>query len=133
MARVARALRGAREGRGELVAVPLPVGEAAREVDGVLVAELVERLRRERRAAAALAVDDEPAVLSGISASTATRGCCAARGRLREVALVPLLAQPDVDEQRLLAALEQGVRLRRRDLVDLGARACQELTVGRHY
>ena len=64
VARVARALRGRqRDRRREREPVPLPVGEAAGEVDRALVAELVERLRREGRAGAALAVDDERALL----------------------------------------------------------------------
>ena len=48
VARVALALRRCeRDGRDERVAVPLPVGEPAGEVDRVLVAELDEALRRE--------------------------------------------------------------------------------------
>ena len=50
-----------------------------------------------------------------------------------QVPLVPLVARTDVDEERLLVALEERVRLRRRDLVDLGARLGEELTVRRHY
>ena len=53
-----------------------------------------------------------------------------------QVPLVPLLAQADVDEERrrgLAVALEERVRLRRRDLVDLGAGRGKELPVARHY
>ena len=60
VAPVARPLRRRERGRhDDLVAVPLPAGEAVREVDHILVAERVEVARRERRARAALAVDDE--------------------------------------------------------------------------
>ena len=84
--RVALALRRRERHRGdELVAVPLPAGEAVGEVDGGLVAELVERLRGEGGAGAALAVDDELRLLSGISASTRDsrllRGTWTAPGR----------------------------------------------------
>ncbi len=91
VARVALALRRReRDGRHELVAVPLPVGEAAGEVDGVLVAELDERPRREGRAGAALAVDDERGGSCRRSAPRrATRGCCAAGGSRPAGALRP--------------------------------------------
>jgi hypothetical protein len=48
--------------------------------------------------------------------------------------LVPLVARPDVDEERSVAvAVEQRVCLGRRDLVDLGACGGEELAIGRHY
>ena len=53
-----------------------------------------------------------------------------------QVPLVPLLPQADVDEERrrgLAVALEERVRLRRRDLVDLGAGRGKKLPVARHY
>src|SRR3569833_2097392 len=57
VARVAGALLRAEHARHrDLAAVPLPVGEAARERDDVLVAEVLQALRRERGARAAGAV-----------------------------------------------------------------------------
>src|SRR5262245_3250859 len=49
------------------------------------------------------------------------------------MALVPLVARPDVDEDVRRAVLEQAVRLGRRDLVDLGPSLGEKLPVGRHY
>src|SRR6185436_14786681 len=120
----------------EVVAVPLPAREAVREVDRVRVAEVVERLGREGRSRAALAVDDELARLVGDQRLDPRLEVVPRQvQRAGEMPLVPLVTRPDVDEERSVAAVavEQRVSLRRRDLVDLGARGGQQLPIGRHY
>ena len=119
VARVAAALVGRERARGlDREAVPLPVREAAGEGGDVLVAELLQRLRRERRARAAGAVDDELARAVGDEAfdprlEVAARDVDGAG----DDAFLPLLALAHVDEERLALA---GARLGGADLVDLG-------------
>ena len=100
-------------------AVPLPVGEAAGERGDVLVAELLQRLRGERGARAAGAVEDELASSGrGRAPRSATRaGRAGTWTRAGDGALLPFLALAHVDEERLALAL---ARLGRADLVDLG-------------
>src|SRR5207248_655507 len=121
MAAVALALLAverARQLRGEAAA--LPVGVAAGERGDALVPELAERLRRERRAVAAGAVQEDRLRVVG-------RGLLDPRleepardvDRARDPALRPLVQLADVDEQRRVGTLEDLARTRDVDLVDL--------------
>ncbi len=129
VARVARPLRRRERRRGdELVAVPLPAREAVREVDRVLVAEIVERLRREGGAGAALAVDDErPRLVGDERLDTGLEVVARQVERAGKMTLVPLVARADVDEEWCVAAVavEECARLRRRDLFDPVARGAR--------
>ena len=116
--RVAAALVGReRAGRLDREAVSLPVGEAAGERGDVLVAEVLERLGRERGARAAGAVEDDLAGAVGDEALD-PRLELAARDvdGAGDDALLPFLALAHVDEERLALAL---ARLGCADLVDL--------------
>ena len=133
---VARALlRGEHARDGHVEAVPLPVDEAAREVDDALVAELAERLRGECRPRSGRAVHDERAALVRHEALDALLESTAARviQGSRDVPFLPLVGLADVDEERVLRRLEALVRLDRRDLVDLVLHLCEQLPVRRHY
>jgi hypothetical protein len=113
------AVEDARELRGEAVA--LPVGEPAGERDDVLVAELFERLRRERRPVAGLAVEDDRLRPIGCGALDARLEVPARHvHRAGEVPLAPLVLLADVDEERRLERAEELVGARRVHLLDLG-------------
>ena len=102
VARVARAPLGRERARQlDLVAVPLPVGEPAVQRADVLVAELEQRLRRERRAVAGGAVDDDRRGLVGHDALD-PRLEMAARDvhGAGDVAFLPLVALTHVDPRR---------------------------------
>ena len=121
VARVAGALLGAERARRlELEAVPLPVGEPAGHRGDVVVAELGERLRGERRAGTGGAVDDDLARPVGDDGLDA-RLEIAARDvhRAGEVTLLPLVLLAHVEEQRPVELAEASENLRRGDLVDL--------------
>ena len=118
VARVAAALLGGqRAGRLDREAVALPVGEAAGERGHVLVAEVLERLRRERGARPAGAVEDDLAGAVGNEALD-PRLELAARDvdGAGDDAFLPFLALAHVDEERVALAL---ARLGCADLVDL--------------
>ena len=103
-------------GSSDVVAVPLPVGEAARERDDVLVAELAERLGGERRACAGGAVEDERRRPVGGDALDARLEVAARHVHgAGDVALFPLVPLAHVDEERV----GQLARCRRVDLGDL--------------
>ena len=132
---VARALLAGEDARDRHVeAVPLPVAEAAGEVDDVLVAELAERLRGEGRARAGGAVDDELARLVGDEALDPLLEPAASRvDRARDVAFLPLVRLAHVDEERGVGRREALVRLDRGDLVDLRLDSCEQVAVASHY
>ena len=136
MAAVARALRRRERLRDDdRQTAPLPLDDAAVEVGHVLVAELLQRLRGERRARAGAAVDEDRRRAVGCcpldAATRASRGGCARRlaGGLR-----PTRAARG---RRRRAADPRSRASRRRlgdaDLVDLLADLLQELSVGRHW
>src|SRR5262249_11713081 len=98
----------------------------------VLVAELLQRLRAERRAGAAGAVDDD--LLLRVRCRVADAGLEEpARDvhRAGDVALFPLLALADVDEEGAVAAEILG--LGGGQLRDLGLDLRQQFSVGRHW
>ncbi len=135
MPAVARALLG-REGARDrdLEPVPLPLREAAGEVDDVLVAQFGERLGRESGARPGGAVDDEGVPLVGYEALDALLEPPAARvDRTGDVAFVPLVRLADVDEERCVRAGMPLLRFDGRDLVDLVLHAREELSVASHY
>ena len=136
VAAVARALLGREHARdGDVEAVALPVGEAAGEVDDVLVAEVLEHLRGERRARSGRAVDDERAgscrgralrcaARAARDRCRSRRGCGPrptrrARGRRRR-------ATRPTTSRRSCASM---VEISSISLSDL----CQQLAVRRHY
>jgi hypothetical protein len=135
VAAVARTLlRREHTGDGDLEAVALPLAEAAREIDDVLVAELAERLRRECRAGPGRAVDDERAALVGHETLDPLLEPSAARvDGARDVPLVPFVGLAHVHEQGGVPALQALVRVDARDLVDLVLHACEQLSVTGHY
>ena len=135
VARVARALRRRESGgRDDVIAVPLPADEAVLEVDCMLVAEVAQRLRRERGAGPARAVDDERLRLVGDQRLDARLEVVPRNVEgARQVPLVPFVARTDVDEDVRCAVGEQAIRLGGRDLVDLGPSLREQLPVGRHY
>ncbi len=130
---VARALRSVQAGlelHGEAVA--LPVGESAGERDDVLVAEVGERLRREGRAVARRAVDDQRAARVGCQPLDPGLQMAARDvDGPGDVALVPLVLLPDVDDDGL-AGVDPVPGLGRVELRDLGPRLLQELSIRRH-
>src|SRR5919109_396248 len=113
-------------------AVSLPVGEAARERNDVLVPELLKRLRRERRAVAGGAIDNDTAGLIRDGALDA-RLQIAARDvqRAGDVPLVPLVLLADVEDDGL-GGVDQLARLRGVDLGDLAAHLLEQFPVRRH-
>jgi hypothetical protein len=114
-------------------AVSLPVREPAGERDDVLVPELLERLGREGRAGARLAVEDDR--LSPVGGGALDPGLeVAARDvdRAGEVPLAPLVLLTDVDEERPRSRIEQLASARGVDLADLGLHLLQQLAVARH-
>ena len=131
VARVAAPLVGReRVGRLDGEAVALPVGEAAGERDDVLVAQVGERLRGERRAGAAGAVDDELTVAIGDEPFDPRLELAAGNVHgTRDGALLPFVALAHVDEEGGVLTL---ARLGRADLVDLGLHLRKQLSIGRH-
>ncbi len=107
-----------RELRGK--AVSLPVRVAAGQRDDVVVAELLERLRRERGAAAGRAIEHDPGAPIGDGVLD-PRLEVAARdvNRSGNVSFVPLVALAHVDEDGVFALDQRGSR-RGVDLLDLG-------------
>ena len=100
----------------------------------MLVAEVAQRLRRERGAGPARAVDDERLRLVGDQRLDARLEVVPRDVEgARQVPLVPFVARTDVDEDVRCAVGEQAMRLGRRDLVDLGPSLREKLPVGRHY
>ena len=131
---VARALLGVedpREPGGKAVA--LPVCEAAGERDDVFVAELLERLRREDRPVAGLAVEDD---------RPGTVRCGALDARLEvpsrdvhrpwEMPLVPFVLLADVDEERRVDRVEELAGARGVHLLDLRSDLLQQFAIARH-
>ena len=117
---LARAERAGEDGRKP---VPLPVGEAAPERRDALVAELLERPGGERGPAAAGAVDeDAPVAIRNSLLDARLERAARDVDRVREVALVPLVALADVQEERHVAVVQRRHRLRGIDLVDLRLR-----------
>src|SRR5207244_6520914 len=88
-------------------AVSLPIREPAGQGHGVLVAELPERLRGEGGAVARRTVDDQGPVLvrNGLLDSGLEVPARHVHGP-RDVALLPLVALPYVDDDRPVAVLE---------------------------
>src|SRR5262249_32575169 len=113
-----RAVERAGELRGK--AAPLPVGIAAGQRDDVLVAELLERLRREGRAVPRRAIDEDRLLTVG-SRLLDPRFEVAARDvdRAGYPALGPLVELAHVEDERPVVAGQQLARFRDVDLVDL--------------
>ena len=107
-----------RELRGE--AVSLPVRETAGQRSHVVVAELLERLRCERGAAAGRAIEHDPGAPIGDGVLD-PRLEVAARdvNRSGNVSFVPLVALAHVDEDGVFSLDQRGSR-RGVDLLDLG-------------
>src|SRR3954469_1295688 len=116
-----------------LQAAALPVGVAAGERDNVLVAELLERLRGERRAVAGGAVEEDRLGAIGGSLLDA-RLEVAARDvdRARNAAFGPFVRLADVDDERTVGRVEHPTRLRHVKLVDLRLDLLQKFPVTRH-
>ena len=126
-------VRVERAGQLRREAVALPVGVAAGERDDVLVAELLERLRGERRARAAGAVDDDRPRAVGRRLldprlEVAARDVVGAG----DVTVVPLVGLADVDEERRLGTVEKLAGPRSVHLVDLALDLGQQLAIARH-
>ena len=97
----------------------------------MLVAEVLEHLRGERRAGSGRAVDDERPGLVGHEALDALLEPAAPGvDRAGDVPFVPLVRLADVDEQRPVGRVEALARLDGRDLVDLAPDLGQQLAVG---
>src|SRR2546423_9307903 len=130
MARVARALLGRERARHrDLAAVPLPVGEAARQRMHRGVAELGERLRGEGGAVARGAVQDDRrlAVRDG-GFDPRLEEAAGDMHRGRDMAFLPFVRLADVDPD----GAWQLLRLAGVDLGDLRLRARQQLTIRAH-
>ena len=135
MAAVAGALlRGKRAGRDlERVAVALPVVDAAGQRDDVLVPELLERPGCERGAVAGGAVRDEwpcavgDRLLDPRFEPAAGKVDCAG-----DVALVPLLALADVEEDGRIGVVVELVCPFGVDLVDLLSGLLEKIAVRAH-
>ena len=134
MAAVARALlrvEDARELRRKAVA--LPVREAARERDDVLVPELLECLRRKGRPVAGLAVeDDRPGAIGRGALDTRLEISARDVDSPGKMALVPLVLFAHVDEERRVDRVEEVAGARSVHLLDLGLDLLQKLAVARH-
>src|SRR5262249_37158089 len=114
-------------------AVALPVGVAAGERDDVLVAELLERLRRERRARAAGAVDDDGRRAVGDGGLDLRLEEAAGHvDGARDVALAPFVRLADVDERGRRRRIEELAGARRVHLVDLALDLLEQLAIARH-
>src|SRR5690606_498426 len=125
-------LGGEAAGRLPLPALVLPLVEAAGHRDDVLVAELGQRLRRERGADAGGAVDDDLRRLVRHPAlDGALEGAAGDVERAGDGPLLVLLGLADVEDQRA-RLLAQGIGLVGLDLADLGLGGGQELTEVRH-
>ena len=101
--------------------------------DDVLVAELLQRLRGERGAGAAGAVDDDGA--GAVRRRLLDPRLEIAAGhvhRARDMALAPLVRLAHVDEERRLRRGEQLARLGRVDLLDLALHLLEQFAVARH-
>src|SRR5439155_16057868 len=113
----------------DLAAVSLPVGEAAHEGVRGVVAQLRQRLRREGRAVARGAVEDDRGRLVGDDALDPRLEIAPGHvNGARNMALLPLVRLADVDP----GSARQVLRPAGVDLRDLGFRACQQLTVRAH-
>src|SRR5204863_476962 len=109
-----------------------PLLEPALEVDDVLVAELLERLRGEQRAQARLAVeDDRRARIRDRRADPELEEPAADVRRGLEVAVAVLVRVPDVDDHDLVARLQTTLEVRRPllgdDLPGLGEHLLERL------
>jgi hypothetical protein len=91
----------ARHVEGE--SVSLPVGEPARERQDVLIAKLFERLRGKGRSAATGAIDDQrPCTIGRRGLDARLQIPARDVDRTGDVPLLPLVALPHVDEDRVL-------------------------------
>src|SRR5213080_747090 len=89
-------------------AAALPVGVAAGERDDVLVAELLERLRREGRAVAGGAVEeDRLGAIGGRLLDARLEVAARDVDRARNPPLGPFVQLADVDDERALGRVEQ--------------------------
>src|SRR3954451_2398133 len=110
----------------------LPVGVAAGERDDVLVAELVERLRGERRAGAGGEVEeDRLGAIGGRLLDARLEVAARDVDRAPNPSLGPFVQLADVDDERGLG-VEQLARLRDVDLVDLRLDLLEQFPIARH-
>src|SRR5581483_1162439 len=134
VAAVALALRGVERARqlgGESAA--LPVGVAPRERGHVLVAELPERLRRERRARTAGAVEEDRLRPVGHRLLDARLEEPARDvDRARDAALRPFVELAHVHDEGPIGAVEDLGGAWNVDLVDLGLHLRQQVAIARH-
>src|SRR5206468_7318478 len=116
-----------------LQAAALPVGVAAGERDDVLVAELLERLRGERRAVAGGAVEeDRLGAIGGRLLDARLEVAARDVDRARNPSLGPFVQLAHVDDERTLGRVEQPARLRHVHLVDLRLDLLEQFAVVRH-
>src|SRR5205085_2194845 len=123
----------ARQLGGEAAA--LPVGVAAGERGDVLVTELAERLRRERRSGAARAVqEDRSGAVGRRLLDPRLEEPARDVDRAGDASLGPLVQLADVDEQRpvTVGGGENLSRAREVDLVDLGLHLLEHVAIARH-
>jgi len=135
MAAVAGALlRGKRAGRDlEWVAVALPVVDAAGQRDDVLVPELLEGSSCERRAVAGGAVrDDRLGAVGDRLLDPRFEPAARKVDGAGDVALVPLLALADVEENCRIGVVVQLPGALRVDLVDLLPGLLEKVAVRAH-
>ena len=135
VAAVTRTLLGAEStGRDvQWVAMALPVVDAAGQRDDVLVPELLERPRRERRAVACGAVGDD--LLGTVGDGALDPRLEPATGKVDgtgDVTLVPFLALADVEEDRRIGVVVALARVLGVDLVDLLSGLLEKVAVRAH-
>ena len=135
VARVALALLGGERARDlDLVAAVLPERDAAAHGRDVLVAEqLLDRVRRERRAVARRAVEDHALRAVGDRALDAGLEVAARHvDGAREVRLLELVLLAHVDDHGTVAVLLELVDVLRIDLLDLLLDLANQLCARRH-
>ena len=127
MARIARGARASAFGvanRSRCASSP----RSRPQVDHVDVAELLQRLRGERRTRATGAVHDDLALAVGHERLEARLEIVARRQKVtRDVSFLPLVGRAYVDEERRRVRVEALVGVDRGDLLDLLADAGQKL------
>src|ERR1043166_8244648 len=114
-------------------AAALPVRVATGEGGGVLVAELLERLRRESRAAAGGAVEkDRPGVVGSRLLDARLEVAARDVDRAGNTTLRPLVELTDIDDEQPPVVREELTRLGDVDLVDLRLDLLQKFPIVRH-